>query len=57
MVDDMARQVNAKKCLECSCKTEREVRAVVYEAVWATLGPDAVELSNSGNEQKCCQLV
>ena len=53
----MARQVNAITYLECSCKTERGVRAVVYEAVWVTLDPDASELSNSGNEQKCCRLV
>ena len=57
MGDAMARQVNAIKYLECSCKTGRGVRTVVYEAVWATLGTDLSELSNSGNVQKCCELV
>ena len=34
--DAIARKINAKKYLECSCVTGRGVQNVFYEAVWAT---------------------
>ena len=37
--DMLAREINATKYLECSCKTGMGVRNVFYEAVWATMSP------------------
>ena len=43
MGDQLAREINALKYLECSCVTTRGIRNVLYEAIWAAIGFKAEE--------------
>ena len=54
MGEELAREINAVKYVECSSKTMREVRTVFDEAKWATLKPRSTtrELTFSNQERE-----
>ena len=55
--EELARELNAIKYLECSSETGRGVRNVFYEAVWATLGSSSSKHAALNQPYRSCSLT